>query len=199
MPRGSEFWAKNVPLELMIAMAYAIDSSQLQNAPRWLSSKFVYINAKAPHGVELTREALRPCLQALLQERFHLKVHHDTVPKKGFSLVVAASGPKLETTKGAPFPNYRANVSPGKLQGKDWSTDFLALMLAPKLGVPVVHKTGLQGRYDITIEYDDDASPNPELPALTTAIQQLGLKLVPGTVPVAVLVIDAIDELPTEN
>lgn len=199
-PGGSEFRAMNVSLELLVTMAYGIDISQIQNAPRWLGSRQFYVNAKAPQGVELTREALRPCLQALLQQRFHLKAHHQTVQKKGVALVVADNKSKLALSEGAEFPNFRVNVGPGKLQGKNWSMDFLVLMLAPKVGVPVADKTGLQGRYDVNVEYDDDMSPNPELPSLTTAIQkQLGLKLVPEMVPVVVLVIDGIDELPTEN
>jgi len=198
-PGGSEFWAKNVSLEFLTAMAYNIDSSQIQGAPRWFGSRRFYVDAKAEHGVELTREALRPCLQALLQQRFHLVVHHETIQKQGAALVVADHGPKLAISKGDQFPNFRVNVGPGKLQGKNWSMEFLALMLVAKMEMPVVDRTGLQGRYDVDIEYDPETSPDPVLPSLTAAIQKLGLRLIPQKVPVAVVVIDRVDELPTEN
>jgi uncharacterized protein (TIGR03435 family) len=198
-PGGGEFRAKNMSLEDLTAMAYGIDSSQIKSAPGWFSSRRFYVDAKAPEGVELSREALRPCLQALLHERFHLMAHHETIQKQGFALVAADHGPKLATSKGDGPPNFRVDVGPGKLQGKNWSMDFFALMLVPKVEAPVIDRTGLQGRYDIDVEYDSDSAPDSLLPSLTAAIQKLGLRLIPQKVPFAVLVIDRVDELPTEN
>jgi uncharacterized protein (TIGR03435 family) len=49
-------------------------------------------------------------------------------------------------------------------------------MLVPKVGLPVVDRTGLKGSYDIDVEYDPDLSPEPLLPSLGVAIQdRLGL------------------------
>jgi uncharacterized protein (TIGR03435 family) len=71
-----------------------------------------------------------------------------------------------------------------------------------------VNKTGLTGRYDLTLRWTPDDAPTPLLngepdpnapPGLFTAIQdQLGLKLESGKGPVPVLVIDHI-EPPSAN
>jgi uncharacterized protein (TIGR03435 family) len=205
-PGGNTFRAKGVSLESLTAMAYGIDSTQIKGGPNWFASKEFDLNAKAQQGVLLTREGIQLCLQRLLQERFDLKVHHETESRQGFALVLAKNGSKLVATQGAEFPNFRVNVGPGKLQGKNWSMEFCALMLAPKVGRPVVDRTGLQGRYDIDIEYNPDMladvgdQPGLPLPSLATAIQErLGLRLVAERVSVDLIIIDQVRSLPTEN
>jgi len=77
---------------------------------------------------------------------------------------------------------------------------------------PVVDRTGLQGKFDFTLNWTPDESqfrsmgvqvpPPPadaKFPGLFTAIQeQLGLKLESVTAPVEVMVIDRV-ERPSEN
>jgi uncharacterized protein (TIGR03435 family) len=199
-PGGSEFRATNVSLQFLTTMAYGIDAKQLKGAPSWFGSVHFDLNAKAEPGVELSREALRPRLQELLARRFHLKMHHETMDERGFVLVVAKHGSKLISSKGDQPPNFRVDVGPGKLKGSNWSMEFCALMLTPKVGMPVVDRTGIQGRYDIDVEYDADMSPDSLLPSLDAAIQQrLGLTLVAQKVPVDMIVIDQVDQVPTDN
>ena len=199
-PGGSEFRATNVTLEFLTAMAYGIDARQIKDAPPWFGSRHFELNAKAEPGVVLTREALRPRLQELLERRFHLKMHHETRDERGFAPVVGKHGQKLTTSKGDSPANFRIDVGNGKLQGSNWSMEFCALMLVPKVGMPVVDRTGLKGSYDVDVEYDPDMSPDSLLPSLDAAIQQrLGLSLVSQKVPVDIIVIDHADQQPTEN
>jgi len=87
------------------------------------------------------------------------------------------------------------------------------------LGLPVVDKTGLAGRYDFTLEFtrSETAGPNatggynepppfPPPPAgaepgvsIYSSIQQLGLKLVAQKLPLDVLIVDRADKTPTGN
>ena len=67
--------------------------------------------------------------------------------------------------------------------------------------ISVSDKTGLQGRYDVELEWTPDQGVSPEAasassaPSLFTALQeQLGLKLVSERGPVDVLVVDHIEE-----
>ena len=199
-PGGSTFRATNISLELLTTLAYGIDAKQIKGAPAWFSSRRFDINAKAEEAVILSREALRPRLQRLLQELFHRRAHHQTILAQGFALVVGQRGPKLSNSKGDQPPNFRVDVGPGKLHGTNWSMEFCALMLAPKVGVPVVDRTGLQGRYDVDVDYAPDMSVDSPLPFLPAAIQEkLGLRLVSQKVPVDVIVIDGAEEFPTEN
>jgi uncharacterized protein (TIGR03435 family) len=81
---------------------------------------------------------------------------------------------------------------------------------------PIVDETGIKGRYDMTINFTPQtAIRDPGLPALagdpvapepdgTISIfdavsKQLGLKLQPRKVKAAVLVVDHVNETPTEN
>ena len=66
----------------------------------------------------------------------------------------------------------------------------------------MIDKTGLNGNYDITLNYMPEPKPDPqpgEPPNIFTALQaQLGLKLEPDRAPLKILVIDRI-ERPAEN
>jgi len=80
---------------------------------------------------------------------------------------------------------------------------------------PVVDKTGLTGKYDIRLSFDDtthqagagpaaDGAPLDDTPSggpsVSKAVeQQLGLKLQPAKDPIDVLVIDHIEKTPTAN
>jgi uncharacterized protein (TIGR03435 family) len=86
---------------------------------------------------------------------------------------------------------------------------WLAGLGAANLGRPVVDQTGLDGRFDFSLEWSfvppnsspADATNQPEFMGLTileALQQQLGLKLVPQTGPVDVLVVDHVEE-PTPN
>ena len=85
----------------------------------------------------------------------------------------------------------------------------LAEMLSGQLAKPVTDSTELKAKYDFVLSWAPDSAPRPSgdaasdpaaLPTLLAAVQeQLGLKLEPKKGPVAILVIDHIDKLPTEN
>jgi uncharacterized protein (TIGR03435 family) len=66
----------------------------------------------------------------------------------------------------------------------------------------VVDKSGLVGKYNLTLHWTPDDAPatsDASVPTLFTAIQeQLGLKLRPGKEEVEALVIDHVAQ-PTEN
>ena len=73
---------------------------------------------------------------------------------------------------------------------------------------PVVDKTGLPGKYDFTLEYTtglpnasiDGASVPSGAPFVFKALQdQLGLQLVHKKLPFDVLIIDEVEEMPTDN
>jgi uncharacterized protein (TIGR03435 family) len=76
---------------------------------------------------------------------------------------------------------------------------------------PVVDSTGLQGSWDFTLTFHPAPPPpdakkglpkeevGPRIPLFTAVDKELGLKLVMQKRLVPVLVIDHIDEKPTEN
>jgi uncharacterized protein (TIGR03435 family) len=200
LPNTGEFHTTSLALSHIVQLAYNVDAKQVEGKPIWLDSDCYDIKAKPEGGLKLTREQLRPLLQDLLQQRFHLTVHHETRLVSGYALVVAKSGTKLQPTKGGVMPNWRDDFSPGNLKGRNLTTAFLAQQLTPAAGLPCVDRTSLTGNYDISVEYNAELDPNSPLPSLFTALQEsLGLKLEPQKVPVDFLVIDHIDRTPTEN
>jgi uncharacterized protein (TIGR03435 family) len=198
-PFGSDhFTATNASLAYLVQLAYSIDGRhQLSGAPDWLDSEFFDINAKAPDGTPLTYEGLQPLLQQLLQQRFHLVAHRETRSLPGYILIVAKGTPKLHMTHGGAPYGY---IFSGKLRLQNSEIDSLAASLTTPVGRPVINKTGIQGNYDIKLDYAAEGATDSTLPSIFTALQeQLGLKLESQKVPIQTLVIDHIDKTPTEN
>jgi len=85
----------NMPLRLLVRMAYGVQDFQLVGGPSWqMSSKFD-ISAKAPEGTTKATPDLLPMMKALLTDRFKLKTHTETRELPTYALMVARSDGKL--------------------------------------------------------------------------------------------------------
>jgi uncharacterized protein (TIGR03435 family) len=191
------FTMTNTPLELLIQVAYSVPSSQI-SAGTWLGSERYDVVAKAEDGVKLTPEELSPRLRQLLEQRFKLAVHREPKEVQGYALVAAKGGPKLHQSSG----NEAAGgiIYPGGIRGPNWSMASFAATLSSAVGRPVIDQTGIEGNYEIEIEYARDGDTNSSLPSVFTALQeQLGLKLEPRRVPIEIVVIDHAEKVPIEN
>ena len=199
-PGVGRFTATSVSLDFLVQMAFGVDGNQISGSPKWLGSDFYDVVAKPEAGVPLSREGLRPRLQNLLQQRFHLATHFETKMVHGYAVVAAKGGPNLKASASDRPPGYRVYVGPGRLEGINWSLPYLATMLQRPAGLPVVDETGVAGSYDIKLEFAPDIEEASTLPSLFTALREvLGLELKAQKVPVQVLVIDHVDRVPTDN
>ena len=199
-PGIGRFSASHVPLTLLIQLAYNLDPKQIEGKPKGLDSRLWDVTAKPEEGVLLTREELRPRLQNLLQQRFHLATHRETRMVSGYGLVTLKSGAKLKPSEGKTFPNFRIEVTDGRIAGSNWSMAFLAAQLQRPAGLPVEDRTGLAGSYDLDLRFAPDLNEDSALPSLFKALEEtLGLKLESRKIPVEVLVIDHVDPTPGEN
>jgi bla regulator protein BlaR1 len=149
------------------------------------------------------REQVDLMEQALLADRFKLKVHFETREMPGYALTIAKGGPKLTPAKEG--ESTRISELGNEMTVRAATLD--QWIQSPFLGGrTAVNQTGLKEAYDFTLTWSEQlgtASPGQEsgadAPSLFTAVQeQLGLKLVPAKVPVEVIVIDHI-ERPSEN
>jgi uncharacterized protein (TIGR03435 family) len=200
LPNIGRFTANHLSLARLIQLAYDIENVQIANKPDWLDTNLYDIEAKPEDGIKLSREELRPRLQNLLQQRFHLVAHLETRSVHGYALVVAKGGAHLIPTKAEHLPGWRSNVSLGQMRGANWSMPQLAQFLTPAAGFPVVDQTGITGSYDIAFGYNPKPEIDSPLPALDEALQQAtGLELKPQKVPVETLVIDSAEKIPTAN
>jgi uncharacterized protein (TIGR03435 family) len=174
--------------------AFGVAETQIERGPGWLDTETYDIAARADTPLEMTREELRPCLQALVAERFSLKFHRETREGSVFSLVVAKNGPKLSQHSGDGNSGIGASSGSGKaaITGNKIAMARLAEYLSGQVGRPVVDNTGLNGEYDFRVEWTTEEVVAPSGPSLFTALQeQLGLKLNATKGPIEMVVIDS--------
>lgn len=173
------FSATNVLVKSLIAFAYnyhqpglTLLNYQILGGPKWINSARFDIDAKVEDSlVEQDEKKMLPQnewqdqvrlrLQAMLADRFKLKVTQETKELPIYALVVAKHGPKL-TKSGVPRiwrisgRGPVVHVRRGQFTGIALSTGDLAGLLSylPEIGGrKVVDKTGLQDRYDFTLKW----------------------------------------------
>ena len=203
---SNRFTLRIASLKLLIKLAYGIGPGIISGGPPWVDSQLYSINAKVEGNTLLTQKQMRPLLQNLLADRFHLKVHPVQKIVPGYALVIAQGGPKLQLTKGGPFLGMGGRYGDSELKYQNDSVvDFANVIGYSAFRKPVVDRTGLEGMYDFDLKFSPEDGPlrdDPRyssLPDIFTAVQsQLGLKLVPQRVPVDSLVIDHVEPL-SEN
>jgi uncharacterized protein (TIGR03435 family) len=203
-PSGDRFSATNITVLALMQWAYNMPEKQILDGPPWLDSSRFDFQAKADtdqiKGLtpEQDRDLKRRMVQALLADRFHLKLHQETRTLPAYDLILAKGGSKLQLTKSS-----GKSIGTGRthFNGEGLTMTLIAEELSLITGRVVVDKTSLTDRYDLKLQWTPDDAPAADnsAPSLFTAIQeQLGLKLEPAKEPAPVLVIDHID-LPTRN
>ena len=193
---------EDLPLKVVIGIAYGVKGFSAQKGPRWLGDVRVDIDAKPPAAY--THAQLQPLLRNLLADRFKLAVHHESKEVPAFALVVAKGGSKLrEATKPRGFFTGR----PGLIEGTRVTTAELGGVLARILGHPVADETGLKGVYEVKVEWTPDQTspatnadeqkeaPEPGLSLLAALNDQLGLRLQPRKLPVDFVIVDHMERV----
>lgn len=174
-------------------------------------------------------DALAPMLRALLVDRFKMTYHSEERPMTAYSLVAAKPKMKKADPasrifcKTGPAP---AGAPPGSLTTTCQNATMALFAerlrnLYPGLNWPVLDATGIEGGWDFTLTFSrlppnmngpgrgGDAGPPDGLPlasdpgggyTIFEAIdKQLGLKLESQKRPMPVIVIDHLEQKPTDN
>lgn len=227
---GDRFEATNVPLRDLILVAYG-DSGQplpfvqMAGGPRWIDEDRFDVIAKAGVGTPNSVAHKQLMLRTLLEQRFKLTVHHETVTQPVFELVLArkdrATGPRLRPANVdceallASQPGKRERcilyaLPSGTLILRGQTMRAFANALTQLLLRTVVDRTGLSGGFDADAEFDPrglpgmmqlkpEEQPSSNAGSLDTALREhLGLELESKRGPVRVLVVDSVEH-PTEN
>jgi uncharacterized protein (TIGR03435 family) len=181
---GGRFTSRNQTIKELIAEAYDLRwgvSDQVSGGPGWVNSARFDIQAKAeqplPAEMEKIPDHYRLMLQALLADRFKLKIHRQTREFRVYALTVAKNGPKLtpsdqptapaaENTSyafGATLPTPQKDhwrgtrrVGRGEVKAMHETSSMLVdfLQSQPESGgLPVIDRTGLHGEYDFTLQW----------------------------------------------
>jgi len=205
----------NSSLKFCVEVAWNLKDFQVAGATGWMDSEHFDIDAVA--GRPFAKGEYRTMLQALLADRFGLATHRQVLDRPGYALVAAKNGPKLPPPQDSPDILFsRTPAGDVTLKATSASMKQLADALATATGSLVVDQTGIEGKYDVSLEYAPDPAnqpkfnkrgePLPEPPADATpgpsifaALQErLGLKLEARKLPVEVIVIDQARR-PSEN
>jgi uncharacterized protein (TIGR03435 family) len=216
MQPGGRFVATGIPIRLLIGLAYNVRDFQITGGPSWINGQAYDINAKAETTKDrVTMEEMRPMFKALLAERFALKAHEETKEMPVYELLAGKNGHKLTPSAGGQ-DNRQMRMGRGQLNANGITMQQLAQQLAQQLGRTVIDKTGIDGAFDVSLQWTPEpgqgggpfGGPHPGAPlppadssgpTIFTALQeQLGLRLESGKGPVPVLVIESMNK-PTEN
>jgi len=198
-------------LTTLVVTAYNVPDYQVTGAD-WagMDRDEIYdIEAKAEGEAVLTKDQARVLLQAVLTDRFKLKIHRDSKEMPVYNLVVAKGGLKIKET--APGSERKSDFSqkPGPINVLKYTNikmaDFVQLM-GRNFDRPLLDKTSLSSGYDFTLEYTSyppnmseretaafaarGIPPGGTLPIGTALEDQLGLKAVAAKEKVEIIVID---------
>jgi uncharacterized protein (TIGR03435 family) len=222
---------RGMTLQELIRFAYGggpIEGA-VSGGPKWINDTSERFALEAQGPATSTLADIKRMLQTLLADRFALKLHRETKEVTGYALVLARSdwkqGPNMTEVTGKPCAGATATdanaprcglrifpfagtggfvLSAAKMKHL---ADLLSIPLF-ELGRPVVDGTGLQGEFDILLDFarrvqkpDGTTAPADLLkgPSLATALrEQLGLKLDSVRVETETIVVDSAEK-PGEN
>ena len=191
----------NVTLAECLKWAYGITNDDQIAGPEWIKNKGVRFDVLAKASPSVPKEQAMLMLQALLDQRFQIAMHHEDRTLSYVALTVGKDGPKLKRAEEPPrdSPTQRFN----HIVHHHMDMPLLASLLSRFNRTRITDMTGIKGYYDIDLEWSPEPPPGAE-PApgdpLNTAIQkQLGLKLETRKGPLDCLVIDRATETPLAN
>ena len=189
---GGHLVGRNLPLLQYIVFAYKPNSYQIQilrsGLPDWSRGAGFDIEARVEGNP--TKDEMRRMMQALLIERFHIVVHHESREMPIFALTLAKPGkmgPQLKPhpaddpscTK-TPLPQQTAGSYPAvcgvgtvvaprtpgdiALAGQNVAMSYFVLGLTNSqnnVDRPVLDQTGLAGGYDYRLEWTPEPDHGP--------------------------------------
>ncbi len=209
--RGDLYELKHATMLELIQTAYGVDADKIYGGPSWLEYDKFEVSAKTKAGAR--PEALRLMLQALLEDRFNLVVKPDTKPVPAYLLTMGKEKASLRAAEGVNGNGCTSQpIFPGdgmplnNIQCRNVTMAAFAAglrRLSPAIfaNLPVVDQTGIEGIYDVDVQYAMVTAPNakPGTGGVFDAIEKLGLKLERGTAPQPVLSVVSVNEIPTPN
>jgi uncharacterized protein (TIGR03435 family) len=203
----------------LVRTAYSVDAEKVVGGPNWLEFDRFDITALVPP--DASQDTLKLMLQSLLADRFKLAVHKDTKPLAGLVLSAGKGKPRLkeaDPSSGktgcqphtvpppAPTPG-QITVPMMALSCHNITMEAFASQLKGPAGGgyttnDVVDSTGLKGSWDFEIKFANRTAFQITGSGVTLAEaidKQLGLKLEEQQLPTAVIVVDGVNQKPSDN
>jgi uncharacterized protein (TIGR03435 family) len=205
---GGRFTARATTVKFLLEWAYNVQPSQHSSGPEWLGIDRYDIVAKAAGNA--SEAEMKLMARALLAERFHLALHHDSRTVTALVLSTGKTPPRLFPPKAEETHSIHVEPQMGDDQkiksyhvvATRFSLDQLMDTFARQLGSVIVNRTGLDGDFDFTLDMTpDESTPNPLDPThvLNALREQLGLVVKSEKAPVDFLVIDGVEKVAAGN
>ena len=174
---GGRLVATNVPVKMLLLMAFQLKDNQLSGLPAWADTDRFDITAKPESGTQVKDDDMRLMIQSLLEDRFKLTFHKETKEMPVYALVVGKNGLKMTPSKGnadfgddaarRPMPGpgrgrggQGIRMTRGEINGQNVTVEMLTDQLSRIVGRSVIDQTGLKGSYDFTLKYmPESAAP----------------------------------------
>jgi uncharacterized protein (TIGR03435 family) len=178
--------------------------------PDWIRSALYEIDARAD-GNPNEEMMQGPMLQALLEDRFQLKIRRERKEVPVYSLTVSQGGSKLTPfQEGSCIPIPSTVPTPVLAAGQEYCKGFWKVMVGTQpvvaaqgstltqfsqlltlvLDRPVIDKTGISAKFDIHLEFAPDAATPKFLPG-----GELGIPAGAVANPAGVSIFTAIQQL----
>jgi uncharacterized protein (TIGR03435 family) len=164
------------PLKLVIMLAWNLPTNQndaLIGAPKWLDSASFDIIGKLPsdlapaNGPNLPLQEMGPALQALLIDRFKMKVHFEDRSVDAYTLIAVKpklkkADPSTRTACKSPANAGAVFSLSGGMPARAFNcqnitmaqfADQLQTIAGSYISHPVVDATGLEGAWDFTLSF----------------------------------------------
>ena len=212
LPGNQTYEVINMPLRVIMTVAYTVTDRQISGGPAWINSDRWDIEAKA--GRRGTSDEMHDALARLLEDRFHLKIRHETRELPVYLLTVDKQGVKMPVHDAGDLVHEPIGGNPFQtLTGNNVTMNYFAFFLSRMLELNVLDRTNLSDHYDVKFHFVPELPPGmgrgapegaaapamPDGPDIFTALrEQLGLRLEKGKGPVDFLVVEHVEK-PSEN
>jgi uncharacterized protein (TIGR03435 family) len=156
-------------------------------------------------GTDVT---VRPIVERILEERFHLKSHPEDRPLPGYVVTVAKGGTKLAEPKDPEEPGGCQGAAekdnPARITitcKSETMAQFLTL-IGGTFRHPLLDRTGLTKPYDFALRFSPEqlSTRQDTINAYIAELnKQLGIAMTLGDVPQPAIVVDHVDRIPVPN
>lgn len=225
---GGRFEAHSMPLSSLVLFAWDITPDMLAGAPKWFDSTRFDIVAKVPADAssagQIDYAVLRPMLRTLLHDRFKLVTHNEDRPVSVYAMSIVRHSANLHKADLTNSPDCKSTPPPPGTPADTpltagWTCQNTSMaLLADKLQAMapsyvdhmIVDSTALAGTYDFTLRWTTrgllqqlnskpGGDPSGALSLFDALDRQLGIKLELQKQTMPVLVIDSVEQTPTDN
>ena len=204
MEPGSRVNIRAATMVEIVSLAYGVKADSIAGGPRWVSADEFDILAAALKPATLPE--LQSMFQALLADRFQLKVRREDRPQPVYVLTIAKRGLQLKASKSEePGDCVHKPGDPGNYRTCTGVTISQLAELLPDFArnyfdVPVVDRTGDKGKYDFTLQWTGRGQlGGPDSVSLYDLLEKLGIKADKSTQPMPAIVIESASETPAPN